>query len=196
MNLADAKIFFALIATIIEVVAYFPYLKDIFSLKTKPHAYTWLIWIITSGTAAIGVLYGGGRWGALGVIVGMFLISIVFLFSLKYGTKNITIGDTMILIAALCAIFVWWQLEQPLLAVTMVSIIDIFGYIPTFRKSYQDPWSETLIFWIAFVLSGIFAIMALSEYNILTTTYLIAVTFANASLVLFIFFRRRFVVSP
>ncbi len=192
----DVKIIFTTIATIITVVAFFPYLRDIFLLKTKPHAYTWLIWIITNGTAVVGIWYGGGGWGALNLTIGMLFVVAVFLFSLKYGTKNITIGDSVILIAALCAIFVWWQLDKPLISVIMVSAIDVIGYIPSFRKSYQEPWSETLISWIAFSVSNIFALLALSQYNLLTVTYLVAISTANILLFLFCFFRRQFVPKP
>jgi len=192
----DIKIILTIIATIIGVVAFFLYLKDTFSLKTKPHAYTWLIWAITQGTAVFGIWYGGGGWGALNLAVGTFFVIAVFFFSLKYGTKNITKSDTAILIAALSAIVVWWQLDKPLISVIMVSVIDVIGYVPSFRKSYQEPWSETLISWVLFSTSNIFAILALKEYNLLTVTYLAAITSANIALFLFCFFRRKFVPKP
>ena len=192
----DIKIILTIIATIIGVVAFFLYLKDTFSLKTKPHAYTWLIWAITQGTAVFGIWYGGGGWGALNLAVGTFFVIAVFFFSLKYGTKNITKSDTAILIAALSAIVVWWQLDKPLISVIMVSEIDVIGYVPSFRKSYQEPWSETLISWVLFSTSNIFAILALKEYNLLTVTYLAAITSANIALFLFCFFRRKFVPKP
>src|SRR3989344_9392966 len=121
----DIKIILTTIATIVAVAAFIPYLKDTFSLKTKPHSYTWFIWAITTGTAVVGIWYGGGGWGALNLTVGLFFVVAVFLFSLKYGTKNITKSDTVILIAALSAIVVWWQLDKPLVSVLMVSAIDV-----------------------------------------------------------------------
>lgn len=189
----DIKIVLTIIATIIGVAAFLPYLRDTFSLKTKPHAYTWLIWAITQGTAIFGIWYGGGGWGALNLTVGTLFVIAVFLFSLKYGTKNITKSDTAILIAALSAIVVWWQLDKPLISVIMVSVIDVIGYVPSFRKSYQEPWSETLISWILFSVSNIFAILALKEYNLLTVTYFAAITSANIALFLLCFFRRQIV---
>lgn len=192
----DVKIIFTVLATIIGTAAFFPYLRDIFSLKTKPHAYTWLIWAITQGIAVVGIWYGGGGWGALNLVVGAFLTMAVFLFSLKYGTKNITRSDTAILIAALFAIVIWWQFDQPLISVIMVSAIDVIGYIPSFRKAYQEPWSETLVSWAGFFISNIFAVLALKEYNLLTVTYLAAVTTANVAFSSMCFFRRRFVTRP
>ncbi len=192
----DTKIILTVIATVIGVAAFFPYLRDTFSLKTKPHAYTWLIWAITQGTAVLGIWYGGGGWGALNLTVGTLFVIAVFLFSLNYGTKNITKTDTAILIAALSAILVWWQLDQPLISVIMVSAIDVIGYIPSFRKSYQEPWSETLVSWMLFSVSNIFAILALKEYNLLTVTYLTAITSANIALFLVCYFRRRLIPKP
>ncbi len=192
----ELKIAFTILATAFEIAAFYPYLRDILLLKTKPHAYTWLVWAITQGTAVLGIWRGGGGWGALNLTVGLFFVGVVFLFSLKFGTKNITKSDTIILIAALFAILVWWQLDKPLISIIMVAVIDVIGYAPSFRKSFQDPWSETLSSWFAFSLSGLFALLALHQYNALTTTYLIAISVANASLFLFCFFRRRFVPEP
>lgn len=144
----------------------------------------------------VGIWYGGGGWGALNLTVGMLFIVVILLFSLKHGTKNITKSDTIILIAALAAILVWWKLDQPILAVVMVSAIDVLGYIPSFRKSYAEPWSETIIAWVGFAVSNTFAILALSEYNFLTMTYLIAITLANVALALVCVYRRRLVQKP
>lgn len=100
------------------------------------------------------------------------------------------------MVAALAAIVVWWQLHEPLFAVFMVAAIDVLGYIPSFRKSYHEPWSETLISWIAFVASDVFALFALNQYNLLTVTYISAIIIANFSLFLFCLMRRNLVPKP
>lgn len=140
-------------------------------------------------------MYGGGGWGALNLYIGLVFIFGIFLFSLKYGTKNITAWDTVILIFALAAILVWWQLDQPLLAVIMISAIDLIGYIPSIRKSYHEPHTETLVSWAAWSVSDIFALLALSEHNALTMTYLLTITIANFALVLFCLWRRRVIAK-
>jgi len=141
----DFKAVFAVFAIVISLVAYIPYFRDIFLCKTKPHLYTWIIWTITGVTSLLGVYYGGGGWT---VVYDAFLcIEIVgtLIFCFKYGTKNITKSDTVVLILAFLAIIVWWQLKQPVLAIFMVSAIDVAAYIPSFRKSWHDPWSETAL---------------------------------------------------
>ena len=189
----DIKLSFAIAATFITVVAYIPYFRDIFLRRTKPHLYTWLIWAITQGTAAAALLYGGGNFGAISLIIGVIIVIAIFLLSFKYGTKNITRSDTFVLILALLAIVIWWQLNNPLLAVLMVSAIDGLGYIPTFRKSFEEPWSETLTFWALMAPAMIFTLMSNAEYNLLTVTYLATLSVANTSLTVLLIVRRRVV---
>ncbi len=186
------KIVSAILSVITELAAFYFYIKDILFFKNaKPHAYTWFIWSVTQSTAVVALWYGGGGLGAIGLSISSILVFCVFIFSLKRGTKNITLGDTLVLTVALMAIFVWWQLDNPVLAVFMISAIDAIGYIPSYRKSWSEPWSETLLPWILFSMCDIFAIIALREYNFLTLTYLITIAICNFIIVFLCLLRRR-----
>jgi len=189
------KLYLSIIAAIVGIVGYFPYVRDIFSHKTKPHLYTWLIWLITTSTAMFGVIYGGGGWGAVSLGAYAVLILGIFLFSFKYGTKNISKSDTAILVLALVAVIFWGQFKQPLVSVLMVTLIDFFGYIPSFRKTFINPWSETPVSWLLFAISNLLTILALKEYNLLTTTYLVVIACANVVMFLISYFRRHYVVN-
>ncbi len=192
----DYKVILALISTILGLICFIPYFRDIFQRKTKPHAYTWFIWTITQGTAVAGIFHGGGGIGALGFVFGTLSGFAVFLISLKYGTKNITKIDTAVLVVALFAIFVWWKLHDPVAAVILISAIDGLGYLPSIRKSFHEPWSETVITWIGFIIANTIALLALREYNLLTVCYIITITIANALLAFMCIVRRPFVPRP
>jgi hypothetical protein len=181
----------AIIAVGSLTIGFYPYFRDIFKRKTTPHLYTWLIWAFTQATATAASWYGGGKFNALTFAISTVLVIAVFCLSFKYGTKNITKGDTVLLILALLAIVVWWQMGSPLIAVIMVTVIDAIGYIPTFRKSYVEPWSETLSFWAIMVLANIFTIAASAQYNFLTVTYAAMLLIANGTVWVICFFRRR-----
>ncbi|MCK5476277.1 MAG: hypothetical protein KAI71_06915, partial [Candidatus Pacebacteria bacterium] len=187
----DYKLIIAIIAASLVVIAYIPYFKDIFARKTKPHLFTWLIWGITQGTAIAVLLHGGGKFGSISLIVGAVLVFIVFLLSFKYGTRDVTVSDKVVLALALLAIVVWWKLDSPLVAVLMVSAIDGMGYIPTIRKSFKDPWSETLSFWGIMTIICLLTIFANAEYNLLTVTYLLVLFIANLFVFLLCTARRK-----
>ncbi|MFH1142182.1 MAG: hypothetical protein ABIH67_01280 [Candidatus Uhrbacteria bacterium] len=191
----DIKIILGVLAAVIGTLAFFPYIRDTLTKKTKPHSFTWLIWALTQGTAVVALWVGGGGVGAIALTIGTFLVFCVFLLSLKYGTKDITRSDKMVLIVALLAIVVWWQLDNPVLAVIMVSAIDVLGFIPSFRKSFKDPWSETTWSWIMYATANILAIFALREYNALTVTYISSIAVAEIFLLVIVYFRRPVISS-
>ncbi len=190
------KLIISVLASLVMVGAYIPYFRDIFLKKTRPHVYTWLIWAITMGTATAGLWYGGGGWGTLSMLVVTTLVFAVFLLSLKFGTRNITIADTIVLMAALLATVAWWRLNNPLLAVVMVSVIDGLGYIPSFRKTFEEPWTETPSSWAIFAISNALTIISLGEYNFLTLIYMVTTIVANVSIFSLCLFRRKLVSRP
>ncbi len=189
--MVDVKIIFAIAATILMLIGYYPYLKDLFARRTQPHLYTWLIWAITASIATAGVLTGGGNLGVLPMVAGTALVIFVCILSIWYGSKDITKSDTITLIAALVAIVVWVQLDNPLMAVLLATAIDGFGYIPTFRKSYSEPHTETPFFWLVMSGNSFLTLLALDAYNLLTTTYLVVLGLANLALYLLILHRRK-----
>lgn len=189
------KVFFSVLSVVIGLIGFWPYLKSVFSGQTKPHAFTWFIWGITQGTATAALWVGGGGYGALPLTVGTGLAFLVFFLSLQDGKSFITLSDSLVLAIALVAIGFWWFLEYAMLSVVLVSAIDVLGYVPTFRKSYFSPKTEHAMAWGLFALSNVFSLMALSAYNILTMTYIVALFFANAALFVFLVIRRRSVVK-
>jgi len=186
----DWKLIIGIITVVLVIIGYIPYFKDIFAKKTKPHLYTWIIWAITQGTATVALLYGGGKFGSLGLIVGTALVVVIAFLSLKYGTTNITRSDTVTLLFALGAIVIWWQLDNPLISVFMISAIDGLGYIPTFRKTWADPSTETTFFWVMMAVINVLILLANAENNFLTMTYPIVLGIANTIMVFIIKGRR------
>lgn len=186
----NIKILFAVLATLAELFGLLPYIKEVVLKKIQPHPYTWLIWGITQSVAVAGLWIGGGGIGALSLTITTLLIIITFFLSIRGSSKIITKQDAVVLAAALLSIIIWVTLDSPLLAVLLVSAIDVVGYIPTFRKSYNNPWSEKLSSWIIFSLAKVFAYLALANYNFLTISYIAALFAANGSLSVYLFWRR------
>lgn len=196
-SVVEIKLLLGITATVFITGAFYPYIRDIFAGKTKPHIYTWLIWSITQGTAVAALIYGnGGTFAALGIGSGAFLTMIIFLLSFRYGTKKITLVDTLMLAAALLAIIVWWQLDNPTLAVLMLATIDGLGYFPTYRKSWSEPWTETLSFWYLFTAGNIISLAVLNEFNLLTSSYVATVIVASTILIILCTIRRKDVLAP
>jgi hypothetical protein len=187
----EYKIIFSLLASILGTVSFFPYIRDVLKDSTRPHVITWMIWAITQGTATAGIIYGHGKWGALELAIGTLLILVIFVLSIRRGTKDITYSDYFILFLCLVALSLWILFNQPVSSILLITIIDLFGLIPTLRKTYNDPHSETLFTWLGFALSNTLAIAALQEYNSLTLLYLSTTAVADFIVFLLCWTRRK-----
>ena len=167
----EIKTAFGIIASLIGTGCFIPYILDIFKKKTKPHIYTWVIWTILQVTGVIAMYNSGAGIGILALTTGSVLCGYVCILSIKYGTKNITSFDTLCLIGALVSIAVYIFLKQPLLSIILISAIDFVGFLPTLRKAYIEPYSETLTMFAFFAVSGVFTMLALHDYSLTTILY-------------------------
>lgn len=165
--------------------SFIPYIRDILKADTEPHVYTWFIWCVTQAIAAYAILEGnGGVVAAISIASGAFLSFVVFFMSFKHGSKNITDFDTATLIIALLAIVMWWKLDHPEWAIIAIALIDLLGFLPTFRKTWDEPHTESIFAWSLFAIGNICALLSLTEYSIMTTFYIATMIFASIALVL------------
>ena len=186
----NIKFLIGIIAGIIGGLSFIPYFRDIFLQKTKPHMYTWLIWSLLQGTSVFIMLYGGAGIGVLPFVVGTVLCGSIFVLSFKYGTKNITLIDTICLIGALVALILYIFLHDPVASIILVALIDFIGFIPTFRKSYFEPKTETSSTYLVSAISSILAIAALLNYSLITMLYPITLILTDTTCWLIIVLRR------
>lgn len=189
----DLKVVISTISVLLVFVSYAPYIYDVLRSKTHPHAFTWFIWsLATAITTGLQILGGAGvgSWTIIAISATCWLI---FFLSLKYGTPDVTSHDVFFLVLALISLGLWLIAEQPVAAVVLIVTTDILGFGPTVRKSWNNPFSETLLTYEITTARHIVSIFALESYNILTLLYPIAWVAANAAFVAFLMWRRRVV---
>lgn len=168
-----------IVAVILAVVAYVPYFRDIMKGKTKPHIYTWFVWgLVTSIIFALQVK-GGGDWGVYVTLSAAILSFVVLFLGLRNGNKDIQKIDTVFLVVAFIALGFWVFAKQPIVSVVLLVAIDMLGFGPTVRKSWNNPYDETLFTWSINGFRHGLSIVALGHYNILTLLYPVAWTTAN-----------------
>lgn len=177
-------------------ISYGMLLYDIFWGDTRPHLYTFLIWTITQATATFALKEGHAGWAILPYVSGTIFVFVVFCISHFRGTKDVARFDLGCLIAALLGVGTWYVFDSPFAAVLIVTSIDLVGFIPTLRKSWHNPWEESLKFWLITGLSGLFFILALEEHNRLTLTYSLGLDGGIAVLIILCLIRRRTVKRP
>jgi hypothetical protein len=176
----DSKIIFAGISSIIGIACFVPYIRDIFRNTTKPHSYTWFIWTVLQAIAAAAMWSGGAGAAIASSVIGAVLCGFIFILSLKRGFKNVTRFDTVCLFGALIALTAYLLFHDALLSIIFATLTDAIGSLPTFRKAYREPQTETASTHLLSATSGAFAIAAIANFTLTTSLYLFAVTAMDA----------------
>ena len=185
------RIAISIVAVALSVFGYGIYIRDIIRRKIKPHAFTFLIW--TTATSIISGLqiYGGGGVGSWITFSMSIICAGIFILSLKYGEKNITVSDIVFLLLAFFALFLWLVIKQPVWSVILLVVTDLLGFVPTIRKSWNRPHEEGLATWEITAFRHALSILALEKFNILTTLYPITWVMGNTLFSIFIIVRRK-----
>ena len=181
------QITFVVIASLLALVGNIPYLKDIIKGKIQPHPFTWFVWSIVSMTVFFGVVAKGGGLGAVPTFVSEFFTIIIFLFSLKYGFKNIQKIDIFYLIICLLGLVPWYLTKDPTISVIIAVSVDLVAFMPTIRKTSQKPKSENPILFSTNALRHILTLASLDVWNIATTLHSIAMITTNTLMTYLIF---------
>lgn len=184
MVLSDLdKPLLSVLATLLTVLAYLPYIRSIYSGHTRPHVFTWVIWSLATGIAFGAVLQAGGGAGAwpIGFSCGVSLFVAGRAWA-KRTDISITNFDWILFISALAAIPLWLVANDPLWAVVVITIIELLGFGPTMRKTWFQPFSESMSFLVLMVMRNAFVIAAMERYS--TATLLFPVAMAGACLAL------------
>lgn len=187
----DYKDVLGAIAVIIAFVSYVPYFKDIFANKTKPHAFSWLIWGVLTGIAFFGQVAGGAGPGAWVTGFTAVICFIIFVFGLTKGKNNIVFIDWLSLIGAGIALLLWFITKGPLLSVIIITIIDALAFFPTFRKSFNKPREETAVTYFLSGLKFLLSIIALDNISVITALYPLSLVLMNWAFVAMLYVRRK-----
>lgn len=177
-----------ILAVLISLFGYVPYIRDCIRGKTKPHIISWFTWALISYLAfGLQLSNGGGAGSLINLYMGL-VCTLIFIFGLRNGNKDIKRIDIVAFVLALISIVLWLVVQQPLWSMILVVFIDVMSFLPTIRKSWSKPGEETLVTWGLSCVKNALSIYALENYTLITVMYpmysLLANTFFVAMLVL------------
>jgi hypothetical protein len=187
----DLKLILGTVSFFIAIAGVIPYIINIIKKKTVAHVYTWLIWAILQTIAVVAQIKNGAGFGAGYGIAGSLACYSVMFLSLKNGFKNIKKFDTFCLILALISMIIYIGLKNPLLAVIMATATNFIGSLPTLRKTFVDPSSETMSAYLFGGIGVLLSILALQNYTLITSLYLINIILIDTLLVGIMIFKKK-----
>lgn len=185
------KEIFSAIAIAITFIAFIPYILSIHQGKTKPHAFSWIIWASVTFIVFLATLTDKGGAGAWPIgVSGLITLYVAFLAYTKKSNRMISNIDWLFFILAMTSLPLWYFTSNPLWSVIILTTVDLLGFVPTFRKSYNQPYEEQLTFFNLMASRNIIVIVALENYSITTLLFPATTAIACILFVLMVIIRR------
>ena len=196
LGMTDYKDILGYLATIIAFIAIAPYFWDIYKGRTKPHAFSWLIWGILEAIGFAAQIFGNGGPGAWATAATSLICFTIAGIAFWKGEIKFILFDWLSLTGAGLAILLWLFTKSPFYSIFLITAADLVGFLPTYRKSYHLPFTETLSEYVLSSIKEIIALFALTTLSFITGFYIGAVAAANIIFVTMVLIRRRQLSKP
>ena len=180
----------SVLAGVLFVAGFFPYIRAILVGTTKPANASWIIWasldtITICGMAVQHTLNGQ----IIGAVAGAW---IVVALALKYGTRGWTLLDKFCLTGAVLGIILWKIFSSPTLGIITSNSVVFLGSIPTFVSAFKDPTKEDKLGWTIFWLSCICAVVAIPKLTFDDAIQPIVFFFIETTMMFLLYIKPRF----
>ncbi len=171
-----------MIAGIVAIVAFIPYIWGTLNGKTKPNKTTWITWatidfFLLLSFYAVGA--GNAIWVPIALFIGAFVTAAL---SLKYGEPGWSKLDVYCLTGGILGVILWLIFSEPLVALIINLFVLLIGAIPTIKKTYIDPSGEDRLAWILFLLSSIINLFAIEQWIFAIAIYPIVMFFTDGTI--------------
>ncbi len=165
------------LAGIISLAAYAPYIRSILRKETKPNRASWIIWAIVSTIIALSYREAGASYAFLAPIGYVIGSTIVFILSIRHGVGGWTPFDRRCLIGAAISLVLWWAFNSPMSALLINLFINLLGTLPTLKKVWYQPETESKVAWSLFSLGTLINLFAIEKWIFSMAVYPVSMLF-------------------
>lgn len=187
----EYKEILGIIASIVAAGISLSYIYTIVRGKTRPHLYSVAMDALISTIVFAGAFTAGAGAGVWSLGVATVLVYVMVILCFKYGTKDVKPIDGVFALLALLSVIPWVLTKDPTLSVVLASLINLLSFIPAFRKTWNDPYSEPATIWGANALKHVISLPATSVFSVATVFYSLSVICLNIVFVAMILLRRK-----
>lgn len=187
----ELKIFLGSLAAFVAVINYWPYLYGVLTRSLRPHAFSWIIFTLITATVSVAQFTSGAGAGAWATGATSLTTLLIAMFAIRNGGYSITWSDIVSFGGAIFAIPLWLFTDNPLAAVILLTMIEILGFLPTYRKAFSQPHEESIFAFTLTVLKYTLALSAMKTYSLTTILFPGALIILSTLLIVELLWRRK-----
>ena len=184
---------FIAVAILLRLMGGGGYLISTLRGKAKPNIVSWSLWSLTALIAfAAQICKGGGLEALVTLAIALGPLAVIATAVLK-GAQSLILThlDAWCLSLAIAGIILWIRTKDPLLALLMSIVADIFATIPTVVKSYLTPHTENAAAYSLSIISMIVTLLTVRQWNVMSWAFPSYILVSNLTLVTFILLPKR-----
>ena len=179
------------LAGIISLSAYAPYILSILRKKTKPNRASWIIWAIVSAIIALSYREAGASYAFLAPVGYVIGSTLVVLLSIRHGVGGWTPFDRKCIIGAAISLVLWRIFDSPMSALLINLFINLLGTLPTARKAWYQPETESKVAWSLYSLGSIVNLFAVENWTFSMAVYPVSMIFLIGMVTVPVLWRKR-----
>lgn len=165
-------IHYAMFSAALSMAAFIPYIVNTLIGRTRPQRASWFIWSIMSTIAFFSQLAEGADTSRLFIGAQMCGTVTVFALSLFMGRGALLLkSDVPFVLGAAIGLALWYVTDNPIYALAITIFINLLAGIPTIRKAYFDPASETLSMWTISLAASICGVLSVGSFDWILLVY-------------------------
>lgn len=154
---------FNVLAGVLFIAAFVPYICAILKKVARPMKSTWLIWATLNTITFVGMWTEDTVNGQItGAILGSWIVTIL---AFKYGESGWTLLDKFCLAGTALGIVLWQTFDSPTLGIVTSLSVVFLGSIPTFVSAWKDPSRENRVAWWIYWASCVCALLAVPKWT-------------------------------
>jgi hypothetical protein len=133
------------LGAIVELLGILPYVRDTLNGTTRPNRVTWLLWGLAPLIAAAAAASDGVGWAVTPVFMAGLTPLTVFAasFVIQKAVWKLDAADYVYGVLSIMALVIWKITYRADLAILFSIASDSFATLPTLKKSWRHPKTET-----------------------------------------------------
>jgi len=168
------------------------YIKSIFRGITKPNLVSYFIWTLAPFIGTFFQIRAGAGLSVLPVFMAGFLPFAVFLFSIFYKNSywKINLFDLICGGFAVLALLLYIITQNLSISILFAILSDSLAYIPTIRKTWNFPETETSSIYAGGIVSQILGLLTIKNWTFPIYSFSFSIIFFNL-IVIFCIYRKK-----
>lgn len=185
---------FALLALVFNAVGITFYIRKTLRGEIKPHPVTWMLWMTVPLIALVAQVGAGVGLPALITLAVAINPAIVLALLTRYPKLrwSVTVSDVVCGIVAASALVAWVAFRDTEIAIGLAISADAIAAIPTYKKAWSNPESESAFLYGCLVVSASITLLSVPSFDFRNYGFAAYLGVLGLSLSLVIVLRGRF----